>query len=209
MRSFQSSPWRLTRGQFLVARRGIMSAREPRSVLKRPEELLVFVMSKLCALLGHRRHKGRARPYAETWRSECTRCKIPMVRSAPGLWTAAPKLTNLHGSRPPQAKAVRDPFSVKQGETSVDLAAAGVNVAHLPLPEHFASSILGSRSHQADEKAHYLRRGAECRRLAAETTDPTIELIHLDMANRYDVLARQSDLRQANPMTNAAERSSG
>ena len=40
------------------------------------------------------------------------------------------------------------------------------------------------------DREHYQARSAECRRLAAAAADPAVKLIHLDMATRYDFLAR-------------------
>ena len=151
-------------------------------------------MSKLCALIGHRRHRGRARPYLETWRSECVRCRIPMVRSAPGLWTTAPKLVGFLGTSSFQANPDGLPFVKQDGKAREGLETTGsAPNNHAAFPHEFATRILTARSAANDRPEHYNARSAECRRLAAKATDRAIELIHLDMATRYDILARQAD----------------
>lgn len=39
-----------------------------------------------CRIFGHRRSKRRARPFADQWRSRCTRCDTNLVRLASGHW---------------------------------------------------------------------------------------------------------------------------
>lgn len=159
------------------------------------------MISKVCSLVGHRRHKRRARPHLETWRSECVRCGVPMVRSAPGLWTAAPTLCGF--AKSVRAKGTSDglpyPEPKKQQPPKENGVADNNFSDFVSFPYEFASAMTADRSRAADRvpaadsREHYLARGVECRRLAGAAADRTIELIHLDMANRYDILARQAE----------------
>jgi hypothetical protein len=146
------------------------------------------MLSKLCIVMGHRRHKSRARPHLETWRSECVRCGVPMVRSAPGLWTAAPMLRD----------AVRPSAAGRTGDNSLYPAPAqprpsrkGPDTVGPPLARRPASSETNP-NFTPSEREHYQARSAECRRLAEAAADPAVKLIHLDMATRYDLLARKA-----------------
>jgi hypothetical protein len=159
------------------------------------------MISKLCSLVGHRRDKKRARPHLETWRSECVRCGVPMVRSARGLWTDAPSLRDFAPPSDPAKHAHAPSFPVRSpGDAAKSrVSTAEQQVARLPFSHELASAISAERfaatdrSPPTDWREHYLARSAECRRLAEVAVDRSIELIHLDMANRYDVLARQAE----------------
>lgn len=149
-------------------------------------------MSKLCAILGHRRHKGRARRHLETWRSECVRCRVPMMRSARGLWTAAPVLTGKFGPNQLTSDFGGSGYPLKKSNTSGKLVIPGsAPIEYLPFPHEFASAILNDRPPAEERSEHYTERSTECRRLAAAAKDQATELIHLDMATRYDILARE------------------
>ena len=150
------------------------------------------MLSKLCIVMGHRRHKSRARPHMETWRSECVRCGVPMVRSAPGLWTAAPMLRD--AIRPSAATRKREgshhpgPAHPRPPRKFSDTVEASVE---LPIPSRLAS-FRPDHEFAPSEQEHYQARSAECRRLAEAAADPAVKLIHLDMATRYDLLARKA-----------------
>lgn len=62
----------------------------------------------------------------------------------------------------------------------------------MPFAYDLATATVADRPAASDRRAHYAARGAECRRLAKVAADHSIELIHLDMATRYDLLARQA-----------------
>lgn len=156
------------------------------------------MISKLCSLVGHRRDKRRARPHFETWRSECMRCGVPLVRSAPGLWTHAPTLEHSLRSAP----------VTSDGDGLCYPERAKPNLPHvmgkdpffdLPFSHEFARAICRDRPSPTDRqpvadcREHYLARSAECRRLASAAADRSIALIHLDMATRYDMLAKQAE----------------
>ena len=150
---------------------------------------------QLCGVLGHRRHKKLARPHLDTWRSECVRCGVPMVRSRPGFWTAAPALREVFRSAPSAGQA-------RRAESSTPIAAdfpekliiPGMPpIDHLPFAPDIATAIMSDRHDTADLRLHYLSRSAECRRLAEASSDRSIELIHLDMATRYELLARDAN----------------
>ena len=74
------------------------------------------------------------------------------------------------------------------------LALPGVPpIEHLPFAKELLAAIVAGQPVDAKSREHYIARSAECRRLAATAADMSIELIHLDMANRYDLLARQAE----------------
>lgn len=159
------------------------------------------MIRKLCKVVGHRRHERRARPYLETWRSECVRCGMPMVRSAPGLWTEAPTLRDFVSAAylSSDSAVARYPERAKPSVENRPGVAADPLVAHLHFSHELARAMTADRPsvvgrHRADgRREHYLARSAECRSLAEAATNPSIELIHLDMATRYDILARQAE----------------
>ncbi len=159
------------------------------------------MLSKMCNVVGHRRHKKLARPHLDTWRSECVRCGVPMVRSAPGLWTDAPSLREqgLSGPRSHDLPSTHYPDRAKPNMRVHGTAKAETVIDHRPFACDLASALAFERNSApertsgGERREHYLARGAECRRLAEAASDRSIELIHLDMATRYDILARSSD----------------
>ena len=124
-----------------------------------------------------------------------------MVRSAPGLWTDAPTLRDF--VRPAHLRS--DSGVSRYPERAKPIVPNGLPVTteslvdRLPFAHELASAInadrhpVAERHPAADRREHYLARSAECRRLAEAAADRSIELIHLDMATRYDILARQAE----------------
>jgi hypothetical protein len=150
------------------------------------------MLTKLCIVLGHRRHKSRARPHLETWRSECVRCGVPMVRSAPGLWTPAPMLHESIRSTAPASKRGGSSSSVPNHPRPPRAERLTVeSLAELPAARRSAAFSANNGLAPSDRE-HYQARSAECRRLAEAASDHAVKLIHLDMATRYDILARRA-----------------
>lgn len=150
-------------------------------------------MSKLCAWLGHRRDKPKARPFMHSWRSECVRCGVSMVRRAPGRWVPAPQLKglldNLSGT--PSMKEPRNPFASLSGG-SERTGPGDLTFNYRQAPATKANQSFEATPFPADSREHYLARSNESRRMAAVAANSAVELIHLDLATRYELLARQA-----------------
>ncbi len=150
-------------------------------------------MSKMCALLGHRRDKARARPFLDTWRSECARCKIPMIRGGPGSWTIA---STLEVGPEHYAKAIwsSKPSAGKLQTVPDQSVASGIQ--QNDDPTLLAETSMRFRSeHQApsSSKELYLSKSSECRNMAKAAKDRAVQLLHLGMATRYKMLARDTE----------------
>jgi len=150
------------------------------------------MMSNLCRLLGHRRDGKRIRPYFETWRTKCVRCNISMLRDVSGSWQS---FVASEDAPPPTYKFVRPK------ETNRSLECPSSSIADVMDPETSRQQFIpGKSGPQAEEIVRtypyhgaefYLARADDCRRRAELAADRSIKLIHLDMATRYELLARE------------------
>ena len=149
------------------------------------------MMRNLCRLLGHRRDGKRIRPYFETFRTKCVRCNISMMRSVSGSWQP---FAAGEDAPPPTYKFVKPPETNRSLERSSSIADVMDSVTSRqqfvpgksgPQPEEIVRT---SPYHGAE---FYLARADDCRRRAELAADHSIKLIHLDMATRYELLARE------------------
>ena len=137
------------------------------------------------------------RPYKATWRAQCVHCVEPLVRNQAGKWEpfeTSPELFLKLPVSQSDSTAYPEPTSATPEPIKVDGLPP---VDYLAFPPDFAAKLLSALPHDMVDPDHYAARGRECRRLAAAVTDSSIELIHLDMANRYDILAREASKRRS------------
>jgi hypothetical protein len=117
-----------------------------------------------------------------------------MVRSAPGLWTAAPALKATSGYSSNEAHSNAPTYPTKMPAPQVKRLAAEDPPINYP---SFSPTSLGQsldrRPALTDLGEHYVARSKECRRMASAAADRSIQLIHLDMATRYEILAQQTE----------------
>jgi hypothetical protein len=117
-----------------------------------------------------------------------------MVRSAPGLWTAAPTLKGLSENPGRRANSTDTFYPNKLVNPKVARLATEDTPIDYP---SFSRVTLGQSWDRhptaTDLREEYVARSKECRRMASAAADPSIQLIHLDMAIRYEILAKQSE----------------
>ena len=139
----------------------------------------------LCNLWGHRRDKRRATRYADTWRSYCTQCGIMLERIGTRRWIP------LAGDMAPSRDKPRTRIGTYPAPPSLQIIGQKTSPAPQRLvPANIRFTAATRSASPADERGYYSARAIEARSLAEGAADRSIALIHLDMAMRYDLLAR-------------------
>lgn len=140
----------------------------------------------ICGIIGHRRDKLARRRYHETWRSVCTSCGVDLVRDEFGRWQPGPVVVpEVPQSWRSERLGPREPNLLVVDEMPP--------IADLPFAAGLVESIPTHRGRTEDDTAYYLARAVECRKRAEQAEIPSIELIHLDLAIRYEILARTEE----------------
>lgn len=108
-----------------------------------------------------------------------------MLRDGSGKWAEGPiRAPELPQPWRPQAPLSQNPPLI---------VAEFPPIESMPFAQKLAETIPTDRPHLTANREYYLARAKECRERANLAASPSIELIHLDLATRYEVLARATE----------------
>lgn len=152
------------------------------------------MFSQLCRLVGHRRDRKRIRPYLETWRTKCVRCNFSLVRNTGGSWQPLPKLDDPSLAAPYKGMRPCEVSHLEENQSS-SMAIVVERVRanrHLATDPNVPRADLIPRNDTKETEDFFLARADDCRCRANVAADSSIRLIHLEMATRYELLAREA-----------------
>ena len=152
------------------------------------------MISQLCTLIGHRRDSKRVRPYLDTWRTKCVRCNRSLMQDTGGFWQPLLECGNLPYApiyKSPRASEIFRPEGNKQSALAIALEQVGTNRELETEPKVLKADFI-AQTETKESVDFFLARADDCRRRAEVAADSSIRLIHLEIATRYELLAREA-----------------
>ena len=152
------------------------------------------MITHLCTLIGHRRDSKRVRPYLDTWRTKCVRCNISLMQDTGGSWQPLLERGNLPYAaiyKSPRASEIFRLEEDKPSALAIALEQVRANGELATEPKVPRADFI-PRTETKESVDFFLTRADDCRRRAEVAADSSIRLIHLDMATRYELLAREA-----------------